>query len=864
MKPEDIPTPDDPTPRPPYPSETLDPPDPTAPTPAGLWSRMIAWLEGKLLHPKPRAWVWGILLLGLFILFVSWVVVASESGGMKPPLPSQPSRTVDLFAQDSFSGFITSAVIWLEPALQWLVAYPLFPLVILFFWLVSWGGLGRELGIPDLVWPDSFWQRLWVGIAVSLLFTNLLFVRYLVEFRSGSQVDFGSTPSLFWLGGPSPAFRDAGRFLFCTLVPALAIFYVPRLFLPYQWRAGHRNRLSMGMLIGLLAGVGATIGLAWLDTRTELSSGFLGPLLNGKLPWAPLHLRGIEEHTQELHGRATVIAAFPVLFLIVFLIVSRLGGVWSPVWSVALIIGLLSSVYGFVAFHLAGLQLVFLLGILAIAWVCNRSQPYKMSHPGMEEYLPIRGGTLVDLDEKPAGRPTPPITAAELLTAFHRNWSGAETPGENDPKPKMVLLGVSGGGIRAAVWTAVVLEGLERAIAGTGGKGAFRDHIRLITGASGGMLGAALYTADFENYPNKKPESLSDMLARDGLWPTIQTMLYRDLPAVFVPWEVDWDRGRSLEAAWEENTRAYPNNADRPDWLERAARIRRNEVPPHPSPLARTFEQLRELEAAAKRPSLLISPMMVEDCRRALFTNLDVSGLIATECDSLNPPANLAPDPAIQSMSAVDIFSYFPQSYSRLKVGTAARMNATFPFINPGVSLPSQPPRRVVDAGYFDNFGTNLAASWLLAHQDEIRKHTSGVVYIEIRAFPRRVEKVRFRPLQEEGDLLTWGLSELSTPMESLINLYSRGAYYRNDQLLEQVCRAFNRDDATKDFFTTVNFEVAGATALNWTLPVAEAARIRRGFSNWNPARPDAEENYHVGVAEQVAALKRWFGRGGD
>jgi hypothetical protein len=189
---------------------------------------------------------------------------------------------------------------------------------------------------------------------------------------------------------------------------------------------------------------------------------------------------------------------------------------------------------------------------------------------------------------------------------------------------------------------------------------------------------------------------------------------------------------------------------------------------------------------------------------------------------------------------------------------------ADFPFVSPGVSLPCRPPRRVVDAGYFDNFGTNLAALWLLENQEHVRRHTSGVVLIEVRAFPRRVEKVRLRPLQEGGDLLTWGLSEASTPAEALINLYSRGAYFRNDQLLQQTCLAFNRDDATRDFFTSVSFEVAGDTALNWTIPAAEVARVRRGFSDWDPTKPDTDELYHPGVARQVHALKNWFSGGGE
>jgi len=40
-------------------------------------------------------------------------------------------------------------------------------------------------------------------------------------------------------------------------------------------------------------------------------------------------------------------------------------------------------------------------------------------------------------------------------------------------------------------------------------------------------------------------------------------------------------------------------------------------------------------------------------------------------------------------------------------------MNASFPLVSPGVSLPTTPPRRVVDAGYYDNHGVNLAAMWL-------------------------------------------------------------------------------------------------------------------------------------------------------
>ena len=133
------------------------------------------------------------------------------------------------------------------------------------------------------------------------------------------------------------------------------------------------------------------------------------------------------------------------------------------------------------------------------------------------------------------------------------------------------MIAVSGGGIRSAVWTAVVLEGLEQEIPGKPGQAAFRNHIRLFTGASGGMVGASLYVADFEhNWPDRGNPGidaddqalglglLSGPLSDQSLLPTFQTAVIRDFSRnLFVPpWKtVVYDRGRSLEDKWMLNAR---------------------------------------------------------------------------------------------------------------------------------------------------------------------------------------------------------------------------------------------------------------------------------------------------------------------
>jgi hypothetical protein len=333
-------------------------------------------------------------------------------------------------------------------------------------------------------------------------------------------------------------------------------------------------------------------------------------------------------------------------------------------------------------------------------------------------------------------------------------------------------------------------------------------------------------------------------------------MVFNDLPLIGLPWTSRWDRGRSLEAAWYENTRPYATNDDRPNILQRAwLHLLRRDVGPK-SPLEQSFAQLRDLEAQARRPSLLFSPMMVEDCRRVLITNLDVSALTRSLCPSLNHPLDRFPGPEVQSIGAIDFFAHFPEAHETFRVSTAARMSATFPFVTPGVSLPTVPPRRVVDAGYFDNFGVNLAALWLMENRKAVEEYTSGVVLVEVRAFPRRVEKVQFREETGEGDLLTWGVSEISTPAEAVLNLYARGAYYRNDQLLQYVSRAYDPDGGPKPFFTTVTLESSGPTTLSWTLPSFEADAIVRGFRN-----PDG--TLHPGVGREVGRIKEWFGTGG-
>ncbi|MBK8414915.1 MAG: hypothetical protein IPL22_10755 [Bacteroidetes bacterium] len=60
-------------------------------------------------------------------------------------------------------------------------------------------------------------------------------------------------------------------------------------------------------------------------------------------------------------------------------------------------------------------------------------------------------------------------------------------------------------------------------------------------------------------------------------------------------------------------------------------------------------------------------------------------------------------------------------------------MNATFPYIMPSASLPTQPPVEVMDAGIRDNYGILNSVRFLFEFKEWIQTNTGGVVFIQIR-----------------------------------------------------------------------------------------------------------------------------------
>ena len=75
------------------------------------------------------------------------------------------------------------------------------------------------------------------------------------------------------------------------------------------------------------------------------------------------------------------------------------------------------------------------------------------------------------------------------LDRWARSFPNAAGAAAGPAKPILVVVTASGGALRAAIWTETVLGSLDQTFDD------FHHHVRLITGASGGMLGGARYVS---------------------------------------------------------------------------------------------------------------------------------------------------------------------------------------------------------------------------------------------------------------------------------------------------------------------------------------------------------------------------------
>lgn len=369
--------------------------------------------------------------------------------------------------------------------------------------------------------------------------------------------------------------------------------------------------------------------------------------------------------------------------LIFFAILISLSGAFSyflQSWSIPVLI-----------------TLFFILNLLYFYNVIDpTNKAYGLNYTGTEDRPLYDRETLLQLCSDANTRKD----KANMLGILER-WKARQS----SAKPILYLVNTSGGGSRSATFTMSILQRLDSLCGGQLMRKTF-----LVTGASGGMLGAA-YFRELSRRRDGGDASIHlqdrryvDDISRDLLNTLFSSFVARDLASPVQKFRIGSneyvkDRGYAFEQKLNENTRGLMDL------------------------------QLKDLapdEAAAKMPLMLFNPVITRDSRALLISTQPVSFLMRPRYDSTRI-SEIDPD-------AIDFGALFSkEDPMNLRLLTALRMNATFPYVLPNVWLPTRPVIDVMDAGFRDNFGEENAVRFLNAFRDWLQQNTGGVVLLQIR-----------------------------------------------------------------------------------------------------------------------------------
>jgi hypothetical protein len=368
------------------------------------------------------------------------------------------------------------------------------------------------------------------------------------------------------------------------------------------------------------------------------------------------------------------------------------------------------------------------------------------------------------------------------------NWK--KRTGED--KPKLVILNSSGGGSRSALWTMTVLANCDEEL-----DGKLNLHLQMMTGASGGMVGAAYYRELLLRQQKGQITSLSDdryqknigkdMLNKLSFMATTNDIFIRYQKCQFEGNTYTKDRGFAFESQLHENT---------------------NYAMDH------TLGYYREYEESGTIPTMIFSPTIINDGRRLLMSSQPLNFLTGNyESDSNVDLAN----------ENIDFLSFFGQQQAEnIRFSSVLRASATFPMVMPMVTMPTEPQIQLMDAGIRDNYGGKTTMQFLHVMSDWIKENTSGVIILQIRDTKKILENTTYTHFSF--------MDKLTMPFGNMYKNFPRVQDFNQEELMRVAkeshsfpidCISFNLREKKED-----------RISLSWHLTKDEKEKIKKAFQS--------------------------------
>lgn len=337
------------------------------------------------------------------------------------------------------------------------------------------------------------------------------------------------------------------------------------------------------------------------------------------------------------------------------------------------------------------------------------------------------------------------------------NWE-EKVKGGRRKKPKIIFIACSGGGSKAAYWTMHSLQFADSVL-----QGELLSHTYLITGSSGGMIGATylreLYRQQMLGMiPSCRAQQYRDNVGKDLLNQVALTLSLNDLfirnqHFTYAGHRYPKDRGYAFEKQLNENTGYILN---------------------------KPVLAYRDAEAQAQIPLLVFAPTVINDGRRMIIS-AQPSSFLSYKI----PQKEYDYHPKIEDIEFMRLFA--EHGADKLTLTTAIRMNATFPFMLPPVSLPTLPITEVMDAGIRDNYGIYTSLKYIYVFRKWILENTDGVILLEV-SDGHRSDYERLKERRPIRNLV----EGLLTPLGGIVQNLTTIQVYQNEQSFYYVADGLN------------------------------------------------------------------------
>lgn len=485
----------------------------------------------------------------------------------------------------------------------------------------------------------------------------------------------------------------------------------------------------------------------------------------------------------------SIILAFIFLIIAGFFLDVKFFQVPAAV-SIIIFFAVMVAVIGALTYFLESWSLIFVIGLAVILNILYenevidpRNQAYGINYNNKEERPEYNKTSLKQLCSPDAIKED-----KANMTAILNNWKKKQ----DTEKPVMLFINVSGGGLRSATFVINTLQQLDSIT-----KGRLMKQTFLISGASGGMLSASYYRELYVRKNNGSPINLHDVaytnnITQDLLNPIFSSLVSRDIfsPAQKFsvgPYRYVKDRGYAFEQKLNENSGGM---------------------------LDRQLKDYTTAEKEAKIPMMIFNSVVTGDGRKMMISTQPLRFMMK--------PLAFADDTSFNP-DAVDFASFFSkQDPQNIRLLSALRMNASFPYVLPNVWLPCKPVIDVMDAGVRDNFGQETTLRFVDHFREWIASNTSGVVIIQIRD---RLNDNWQHPLE------TGSIADLIVKPATMLqhNWYKLQDYFQSDQY--SYLKDSNTDTIHRIAFIYVPKKEEQGATLNFHLTASEKKDVIASFN---------------------------------